>query len=89
MSEPYKLTLTDAAIADLSDLERPIAARIVARLKWLTANAIVYPHTALKGQWQGYYRFRAGNYRAIYDLDHETRALTVIVVGHRRDVYDE
>jgi mRNA-degrading endonuclease RelE of RelBE toxin-antitoxin system len=30
---------------------------------------------------------RVGDYRIIYDVDETARAVTVAVVGHRREVY--
>jgi mRNA interferase RelE/StbE len=70
-------------------LDRAIAQRIVKRLRWLAASADVYAHRALTGPWHGFFRFRVGDYRVIYSLDHEMRLITVIVIGHRSDVYDE
>ncbi|MDP8939669.1 MAG: type II toxin-antitoxin system RelE/ParE family toxin [Actinomycetota bacterium] len=34
------------------------------------------------------YRVRVGDYRVIYLVDDEEQTLTVLGVGHRRDVYD-
>jgi mRNA interferase RelE/StbE len=33
------------------------------------------------------YRLRAGDYRAIYVINDEERAVTVLQIGHRRDIY--
>lgn len=33
------------------------------------------------------WRIRVGDYRVIYDIDDENRRVTVLHVGHRRDVY--
>jgi len=34
------------------------------------------------------WRIRVGNYRVIYEIDDNTQTITVMHVGHRRDVYD-
>jgi mRNA interferase RelE/StbE len=86
---PYSLQITSDAEDDLKHLDREVAKRIVNKLRWLAANATAVSHTALTGQWTGLYRWRIGDYRAIYALDHEDGVITVIVVGHRRDIYDE
>ena len=39
----------------------------------------------LKGR-EGY-RFRVGNYRAIYRVDDDNQEVTVLRIGHRRDIY--
>ena len=33
------------------------------------------------------WRIRAGSYRVIFEIDDRNRVVTVIAVGHRRDVY--
>ncbi len=33
------------------------------------------------------WRRRVGDYRILYDIDDATRTITIIEVGHRRDVY--
>ena len=33
------------------------------------------------------WRIRAGSYRVIYEVDDRARTVTVIHVGHRRDIY--
>jgi mRNA interferase RelE/StbE len=88
MADPYTLELIDDAQEDLDRLDKAVAARIVERLQWLAANAENLSHVALKGKWSGLFRLRIGDYRAIYDLDHGNRLVIVVVIGHRRDVYE-
>ena len=33
------------------------------------------------------WRIRIGNYRVIYEIDDQERVVTVLDVGHRRDIY--
>ncbi|MFO7900271.1 MAG: type II toxin-antitoxin system RelE/ParE family toxin [Planctomycetota bacterium] len=33
------------------------------------------------------YRLRVGDYRVIYTVDDDARRVTIVGVGHRRDVY--
>ncbi len=33
------------------------------------------------------WRIRAGDYRVVYEIDDEQRMVTVLHVGHRRDIY--
>jgi hypothetical protein len=40
---------------------------------------------ALKGRWQGYFRLRAGDYRAIFSVTPDE--ITIDRVRHRSDVY--
>lgn len=42
----------------------------------------------LKGELAGYYRYRVGDYRVIYSINEEKKQIIVIVVAHRRQVYE-
>lgn len=88
-NQGYRLVLTPEAKEDLRKIDKANAERIVKKLHWLAENAEQVNHEALTGQWSGYYRWRIGDYRAIYQLDHTARLLIVAVIGHRREVYDE
>lgn len=45
------------------------------------------PHGARKLVGQEAYRVRAGDYRVIYDIDDPGRAVFIVTIGHRREVY--
>ena len=83
----YLVELTDDADEDLLQLDTQVAQQVINRLNWLGENAEEVRHQALTGRWQGYYRLRVGDYRALYTLDHERQRVVVELVGHRRDVY--
>ncbi len=88
MSEPHILYFTDRAANSLKRLDRTVARRIVQKLEWLADNAAVIAHTPLTGDWQGYYRLRVGDYRAICRLDHNLRLVVVEFIGHRSEIYE-
>ena len=46
-------------------------------------------HEALTGEWSGLFRWRIGDYRVIYTVDREVKTLTVGVIGHRREIYED
>ncbi|MCA6364354.1 MAG: type II toxin-antitoxin system RelE/ParE family toxin [Bacteroidetes bacterium] len=41
----------------------------------------------LAGQKSDFWRVRSGNYRIIYSIEDNILTVTVIRIGHRRDVY--
>lgn len=84
----YALEFTEDALEDLGRLDKPAARRITKKMRWVADNATLVQHEALTGEWAGYFRWRIGEYRAIYELDHDGKLLIVAVVGHRREVYD-
>lgn len=88
--EPYQLFITDRARDNLKKINRKTADRIVTKMEWVAENVHHVLHYALKGkEWDGYFRWRIGNYRAIYALDHEGRLVILAVVRHRSKVYDK
>ena len=87
--QPFQLELSDVAEKVFRKLDPPIARRIGQKLLWLAENADTFPHNALIGQWRGYFRYRVGDYRAIYRIEEAARVSVVEFVGHRREIYDE
>ena len=41
----------------------------------------------LKGEWQGYRKYRTRRYRIIYRIEHEQLIIYIITIDHRKDVY--
>ncbi len=41
----------------------------------------------LKGEWKGYRKYRAGNYRIIYRTEHSRLLIYIITIDDRKDVY--
>lgn len=87
-SEPYELAFENNALKNLKRLDKGVASRILKKLQTLAKEVESFPHTAMKGQWKGYFRIRVGNYRVIYDLDHDNQRIIIETVGHRRDIYE-
>lgn len=42
----------------------------------------------LTGDFAGYYRYRVGDYRVIYRVDDDALQVFVVLIAHRRDVYE-
>ncbi|MBZ0320951.1 MAG: type II toxin-antitoxin system RelE/ParE family toxin [Anaerolineae bacterium] len=90
MSDSYRIQITEEAEANLAKIDRSHAKQIGEKIRWLAANIEDVPHQALKGKkWAGLFRYRVGDYRFIYYLDHEQKILMITRVGHRKNVYDE
>ncbi len=48
-----------------------------------------YPNIKpLKGELSGYYRYRVGDYRVIYEIDDGLGQVTIILIEHRSRVYE-
>jgi mRNA interferase RelE/StbE len=83
----YRLAFLPEVEDDLKRLDKSIRQRILRKTQWLAEHAAELPHEPLSRQWAGMYRLRVGDYRVVYDLDHNRKVLTVYAVGHRREVY--
>jgi len=45
------------------------------------------PHGYIKLKGEDAYRIRCGNYRIIYEIDDDLLSVTLVSVGHRKNVY--
>ncbi len=81
----YQILLHPKASAFLESVESDLRRRIRDRL--LTLGPDPMRGTRLKHS--EYWRLRIGDYRAIYEIDHETRGVIVLFLGHRKDMYDD
>ena len=41
----------------------------------------------LKGEWKGYRKYRTGNYRIVYRVEHARLIIYIITIDDRKDVY--
>jgi mRNA interferase RelE/StbE len=60
--------------------------RAVVAFKDLAVNPRPYGYKKLKGR-PGY-RIRVGDYRIIYQVKDNVLTVYILIIGHRRDVYD-
>jgi mRNA interferase RelE/StbE len=82
-----QIFLLKEAAEDLERLDRIVASRIVRRLRWLAANLESARLEALSGDLAGLYKLRVGDYRVIYEVLANEKALVVHAIGHRRHIY--
>lgn len=83
----YDVEISARAQAGFVLLDSAAAQRLSDKIDWLAENTESVRHEAMTGRFRGMFRIRAGDYRAIYELDHETRKIVIHSVGHRSEVY--
>lgn len=83
----FKVVFTPKAREDLSGLDKAIAQRILDKIKWFSQNADIMRHKALTGRFADMFRFRVGDWRILYTVDHPSQELTVRFIRHRSEVY--
>lgn len=80
------LRFTNAAFRQLSRLERNIQRRVVEKLEFycLKDQPLQFAEK-LRDPRFGQWRFRIGEYRALFDV--ENAKIVILSIGHRRDIY--
>lgn len=88
MSVPYSIVFSKLAQEKFDHFihkNRKTGEQIAKAIDRLAAN--IRLGEPLTGQWHGYYKYRTGNYRIIYRLEHSQLIIYVITIDHRKDVY--
>ena len=86
----YKLLLTKKGRDDLSSIEKEYQKRIAKKLRfYLSSDNPLIHAKKLKNSRLGTYRFRIGDYRAIFDIDKKGNItiLLILRIKHRKDAY--
>ena len=73
---------------DVRGIQPPQLCQIMTEIRSLSETP--FPSGCRKlGGARGSYRLRAGDYRILYEVDTETRTVTVYRIRHRKDVYQK
>lgn len=86
----WKIKFEESAQEELENLDTPIRKRILRFLhdRIQPAENPRLFGAALQGSKLGnYWKYRVGDYRLICHIRDETITVTVVKIGHRRDVY--
>ncbi len=82
------IRLKKGAEEDLSGLDKVVRIRIFEKLAWLEENFDNVLPQSLSGKLSGYYKLRVGDWRVIYLVNQETKEISIIAIGHRKDIYN-
>jgi mRNA interferase RelE/StbE len=81
----YEVFILRRAQKELANLPKPNYARIRDSIAALASNPRPIGCKKLTGR-EGW-RIRSGDYRIIYEIDDRQGRVTVLNIGHRKDVY--
>ena len=81
----YRIVFKESVAKDLRQIPKKDIQRILKRIDSLTEDPRPVGVEKLSGDEK--YRIRQGNYRILYMIEDEIITVTVVKVGHRRDVY--
>ena len=85
MNLEYQLLILPRAARELARLPSAACARVREAAEALATDP--RPRGSRKLAGRPGIRARVGDYRIIYEVDQPTRTVTILHVGHRRDVY--
>jgi mRNA interferase RelE/StbE len=85
----YEIVLTREAQKDYRKLTKSVARRVNQCLDNLVENPLQYPQAIpLKGKFAGFYRWRVGDWRVVYEVNTDEQVVTVLQIAHRSKVYE-
>lgn len=81
----YAVLIERYAQKQIMKLDKQIIPAIKSAIASLADNPRPYGYKKLKGEEA--FRIRVGDYRIIYEIDDGKIIITVVSVGHRKDIY--
>lgn len=81
----YNVVVQRSAERELAGVPKADLRRIKIKLLALAENPTPPGCTRLKGD--KLFRIRQGKWRIVYEVDHTSKTVTIVKVGHRREVY--
>jgi mRNA interferase RelE/StbE len=86
----YQITYLDRVVSeDIPALPKTIRDRIKKAIENRLTVDPVGLGKPLRYSFIGHRRIRVGDYRIVYRLDAEKLIVTIVMIKHRKDVYDE
>lgn len=83
----YKLIFKQSIKKDLRALPNKDVQKILSCINLLATNP--FPASAKKLKGEEKYRLRQGNYRILYEVQKNLLIITVVKIGHRKDIYNK
>ena len=85
----YKVRLTKKALKAFQSADGTLKKKLSRCFEVLEQTPRKHPNLIpLKGELAGRYRYRVGNYRVMYRIDDDTKEVLVLLIKHRKDVYE-
>jgi mRNA interferase RelE/StbE len=81
----YSLLIKASAAKELEATPKKDRTRLAARIRGLAATPRPPGSEKLSGEEK--YRIRQGDYRILYLIDDASSTVTIVKIGHRREVY--
>ena len=84
----YKVEITKTCRKQIERSPRHIQNAVEKAITKIAANPCSQTGIkALTGEWDGFYRYRLGNYRIIYQVNNDIVTVILVAFGSRGDIY--
>lgn len=81
----YRVEVSRSAAKAVTSLDKPVRRKILAAIDSLSGNP--RPAGCKKMAGQETWRIRVSDYRIVYEIHDQILLVTVVDVGHRREIY--
>ena len=82
----YRLLYLPGAARDVHELPAPVAERARRALERLAESPRL--GKLLHGELRPFWSYRVGDYRIVYEIRDEEFVVLVVMLGHRREIYE-
>lgn len=83
----WVIKFTTEAEDDFVRLDIIIRKRVIEKLLWLKTNFAKIQHKTLSNKWKGFYKLRIGDWRVIYEIEHNLNRMIIHRIERRDKVY--
>ncbi|MBI4824139.1 MAG: type II toxin-antitoxin system RelE/ParE family toxin [Nitrospirae bacterium] len=85
----YRIDTTPDFDKDIKSLDSSTASRIIKKIEWLACHPdlMKHPMKYLPKEMKSLQKYRVGDYRVLFWVDHNHKFITLYGVEHRRTVY--
>jgi len=83
----YKVVWKNTALKQLDKIDKKIADKLTDKVENYLAKDPINRGERLLYDYKGFYRYRFGDYRVIYEIKAQELIISVVKVAHRREVY--
>lgn len=81
----YTIFVKRSTEKEINELPKDVFQRLSRTINKLKDDP--FPHGAKKLSDRNEYRLRIGDWRILYIVNHSTKTIEIVAVGHRREIY--
>lgn len=84
----FEIILSSKAKKFYASVDDELASKINAALDIISTQPYFGNNIKkLKGNFEGLYRYRIGNYRIVYSIEEQIKIVSIVWIGKRKDAY--